>query len=202
MPRPRSLTTGQIAAAALAVIDGQGLAALSMRTVAKELDIGAMSLYRYVSDRRQLEELVVDRVLRAVDVRPPRGSAERKLTVLADRVRLAAAEHPAVVPLLMGHRHRCPSSLRWGESVLGVLDDAGLTGKRRVLAFRAILGYVFGAVQLEHFGALSGAGTTVIAELPRDEFPMLTESAADAKGVPPEEEFLGGLKILLRGLAL
>ena len=71
MPRPRSLTPDQIAAAALAVIDRDGLDALSMRTVARQLGIGAMSLYRYVTDRDQLEDLVVDLVLGAVDISLP-----------------------------------------------------------------------------------------------------------------------------------
>src|SRR6266542_4940063 len=59
MPRPRSLTLPQIAAAALAVLERDGLAALSMRTVAVELDVGTMSLYRYVDSKEQVEELVV-----------------------------------------------------------------------------------------------------------------------------------------------
>jgi AcrR family transcriptional regulator len=202
MPRPPSLTRTQIAAAALDVIDRDGLDALSMRMVARRLGIGAMSLYRYVSDRGQLEELVVELVLGAVDVNLPRASAARKLAVLADRVRAAVGEHPAVVPLLLTHRHRSVSSLRWGETVLGVLAAAGFTGKRRVIAFRAVLGYVFGALQVEHFSPLCGAGTEALAKLPVDEFPILSETAARAKTVGQEEEFRRGFAILLRGLGL
>ncbi|MFD0664655.1 TetR/AcrR family transcriptional regulator [Thermocatellispora tengchongensis] len=74
MPRPRSLTETEIAAAALAVIDRDGLDALSMRAVAKQLGTGTMSLYRYVEDRAQLETLVVDLVLGSVDYTlPPRA---------------------------------------------------------------------------------------------------------------------------------
>ncbi|MFD4197708.1 MULTISPECIES: TetR/AcrR family transcriptional regulator [Amycolatopsis] len=202
MPRPRSLTTTQIATAALAVLDREGLDALSMRTVAKELGMGTMSLYRYVSDRDELEGLVVDLVLQAIDVTVPRGSAAERLSVLADRVRIAVSRHPAVVPLLLMHRHRVPSSIRWGETMLTVLTDAGLTGKRRAIAFRTIVGYVFGALQVEHFGALSGAGTAALADLPPEEFPILSETAAQARSIPPEEEFRQGFDILLRGLGL
>ena len=202
MPRPRSLTPDQIAAAALAVIDRDGLDALSMRTVARQLGIGAMSLYRYVTDRDQLEELVVDLVLEAVDISLPRASARRKLAVLADRVRVAVSEHPAVVPLLLIHRHRALSSLRWGEAVLTVLAGDGFTGKRRVIAFRAVLGYVFGALQVEHFSPLSGMGTRALAALPAEEFPVLSETAARARTVAPEDEFRQGFAILLRGLGL
>ncbi|SFQ04570.1 regulatory protein, tetR family [Amycolatopsis arida] len=202
MPRPRSLTPDRIATAALTVLDRDGLAALSMRTVAGELGMSTMALYRYVADRGQLEELVVDLVLRAVDLTMPRGSAGTRLRVLADRVRVAVAEHPAVVPLLLAHRHRAPSSLRWGEVMLTVLTGAGLGGRRRVIAFRAILGYVFGALQVEHFGALSGPGTAALAALPPEEFPLLAETAARARTIPPEEEFRRGFDILLRGLDL
>ena len=202
MPRPRSLTPDQIAAAALAVIDRDGLDALSMRTVARQLGIGAMSLYRYVTDRDELEELVVDLVMEAVDISLPRASARRKLAVLADRVRVAVSEHPAVVPLLLIHRHRALSSLRWGEAVLTVLAGDGFTGKRRVIAFRAVLGYVFGALQVEHFSPLSGMGTRALAALSAEEFPVLSETAARARTVAPEDEFRQGFAILLRGLGL
>ena len=202
MPRPRSLTTHQIAAAALAVIDRDGLDVLSMRAVARQLGIGAMTLYRYVSDRDQLEEMVVDLVLGAVDISLPRGSAGRKLAVLADRVRVAVSEHPAVVPLVLIHRHRALSSLRWGEAVLTVLADAGFSGTKRVIAFRAVLGQVFGALQLQHFSPLSGTGTGVLAELPAEEFSVLSETAARARTVAPEDEFRQGFAILLRGLGL
>lgn len=66
MPRPRSLTTQAIAAAAITVIDRDGLAALSMRTVADELDRRTMALYRYVEDREELECLVVELALGTV----------------------------------------------------------------------------------------------------------------------------------------
>ncbi|NKQ57553.1 TetR/AcrR family transcriptional regulator [Amycolatopsis sp. K13G38] len=202
MPRPRSLTPDQIAIAALAVLDRDGLDALSMRTVARELGMGTMSLYRYVSDRDQVEELVVDLVLAEVDLTMPRGSAGRRLSVLADRVRAAVSGHAAVVPLLLAHRHRSASSRRWGEVMLSVLTQAGITGKQRVIAFRAIMGYVFGALQVEYFSALSGAGTAALAALPPEEFPILSETAARARDIAPDEEFRRGFDILLRGLGL
>src|SRR5216684_1301253 len=71
MPRPRSFTHSRIATAALAVVDRDGLGALSMRTVAGELGMGTMSLYRYVQDREELERLVVDVVIGTVDAGPP-----------------------------------------------------------------------------------------------------------------------------------
>lgn len=202
MPRQRSLTRAQIAAAALEIVDTDGLESLSMRTVARKLGIGAMSLYRYVADRDELEAMVVDLVLEAVDLRPPTGSARHRIAVLAQRVREAAVRHPAVVPLVLAHRHRVPAALRWGEVVLGVLADAGCAGKRRVYAFRALLAYTFGALEVQHYSALSGPGTRALAELPADEFPRLSETAAAARGIGAGDEFRHGLEILLRGLQI
>ncbi|MEU6038605.1 TetR/AcrR family transcriptional regulator [Actinomadura sp. NPDC047616] len=201
MPRPRSLSPARIAEAALAVIDRDGLPALTMRAVAQELGMGTMSLYRYVDDRQELEGLVVELVLGAVDTVPPPGAPWREqVATLVRRVRDAVAAHPAVVPLTMTHRHSSPASLRWGEAVVDVLAGAGFDARSRVIALRALLGYLLGAIQLEHLGPLAGAGTDVMAALPDDTYPRLAETARSAKTVTPDEEFDGGLAAVLAGI--
>ncbi|WP_024759087.1 TetR/AcrR family transcriptional regulator [Streptomyces exfoliatus] len=202
MPRPRSLTQDQLAAGALAVIDRDGLAALSMRTVAKELGMSPMGLYRYVADRDELEELVVERVLGSVDATPPATATpwRERIEIMAGRLRDGVAAHPGAVPLTVTHRHRSLAGLRWSETVLGILAEAGIDGGRRVVALRALHGYVTGAIQLEHLGPLAGEGTAAIAALPEDRFPHLAETARSAGDVGPDEEFFGGLRLLLRGL--
>ncbi|WP_137989159.1 TetR/AcrR family transcriptional regulator [Streptomyces vilmorinianum] len=202
MPRPRSLTPDRLAAAALAVIDRDGLAGLSMRTVAKELGMSTMGLYRYVADRDELEALVVERVLSAVDTTPPATDApwQERIEVMVGRLRDAMAAHPEVLPLTLTHRHRSPTLLRWPESVLGLLAEAGIEGERRVVALRGLLAYVIGAIQLEHLGPLSGEGTVAISELPPDRFPHMSETARQARALGPDREFSGGLAVFLRGL--
>jgi AcrR family transcriptional regulator len=199
VPRPRSLDHATIAAAALAVLDRDGLGGLSMRAVAAELGMGTMSLYRYVTDREQLERLLLDRVLSAVDTSvPARTGWQRRIVVLADRVRLAVGEHPHLVPLLLAHRQAAVVSLDWGEAVAAALTEGGVTGRRRVVALRAVISYVLGALQAQHYGPLAGPGTDVLAALP--DHPMLAETARQAGRVGPAEEFRGGLDLLLRGL--
>ncbi|GAA4143831.1 TetR/AcrR family transcriptional regulator [Actinomadura keratinilytica] len=202
MPRPRSLSPARIAEAALAVIDRGGLPALTMRAVAQELGMGTMSLYRYVDDRRELEGLVVELVLGSVDTEPPPGAPWREqVATLVRRVRDAVAAHPAIVPLTMTHRHRSPALLRWGEAVTDVLAGAGFDARGRVIALRALLGYLLGAIQLEHLSPLAGPGTDAIAALPDDAYPRLAETARGARGLAPEEEFDGGLAAVLAGIA-
>lgn len=197
MPRPRSLTHAQIAEAALAVLDRDGLAGLSMRAVGHQLRMGTMSLYRYVPDRDALEGLVVDLVLGLVDARPPRTAPKRQLLVLAERVRDAVGEHPAVIPLLLTHRHSSRASQEWGEVVLGVLTELGFTGRHRVVAFRSYLSHVFGTLQTQHFSPLSGTGTDALRS--QEDFALLAETAADAGKVSAAREFREGVELLLNG---
>ena len=60
---------------------------------------------------------------------------------------------------------------------------------------------MIGALRLAHLGPLSGAGTEALAGLPPDEYPMITENARIARAIPANEEFVGGLRIMLHGLA-
>ncbi|BCJ59914.1 TetR/AcrR family transcriptional regulator [Micromonospora endophytica] len=202
MPRPRSLTPDRIASAALTVIDRDGLTGFTMRAVAAELAMSAMALYRYIDDRGELERLVVERVLDGIDVSPPDPKLPwaARVTLLLRRMRAAVAAHPAVAPLVPVHRHRSAAVLRWTETVLGLLTEAGLTGERRVLALRALLGYLLGAIQLEHLGPLAGAGTAALAELAPQAYPHLADTARTARHIDPDAEFDGGLALLLRGL--
>ncbi|MFG5720947.1 TetR/AcrR family transcriptional regulator [Streptomyces murinus] len=203
MPRPRSLSHEQLAAAALTVLDRDGLAALSMRAVAKELGMSTMALYRYVRDRDELELLVVEFVLAAVDTGAPDTGLpwRERIEVLVRRIRDTLGAHPAVVPLTMTHRHHSRALLRWSETVLTVLTGAGFDGERRVIALRSLIAYVNGALQLEHLGALSGAGTAAISALPPEDFPLMAATGRSARQVEPEREFFGGLAVLLHGLA-
>ncbi|UGQ13842.1 TetR/AcrR family transcriptional regulator [Yinghuangia sp. ASG 101] len=221
MPRPRSLTQPQIAAAALRVLDRDGLDALTMRAVAAELDMGTMSVYRYVTDRAQLEALVVDHVLGMVDTDVPDAAPGRAeapvaqtpdggaaiadwaapIEAMVDRVRATVGAHTAVIPLLLIHRHASPHATRWGEAVLGVLASAGFDARQRAIAFRALLAYVFGALHVEYYSPLPGPGTAALAALDPHDFPHLAATAREARTLDTAEEFTAGLRLLLRGLA-
>lgn len=199
MPRPRSVTPERIAEAALGVIDRDGLDGLSMRAVGHELGMGTMSLYRYVSDRGALERLVVDLVLGLVDPRPPAAVPRRRLLALAERVRKVVGEHPAVIPLLLIHRHASRASQQWGEVALAALTEIGFTGRSRVVAFRAYVSHIFGTLLTQHFSPLSGAGTDHLRTA--HDFALLAQTAADAGAVSQAREFRESLELLLDGFA-
>ena len=198
MPRSRSLTLPAIAAAALAVVDRDGLAGLSMRSLAAELGTGTMSLYRYVEDREQLERAIVDLILSRVDLILDSDAAwDANVMLLLQRVRASAGAHPAIVPLLLMHRHLSGGSVRFGETLLTLLGQGGLTGQRRVIAFRTLLSFVLGALQYQHLGSVTGSGTASLAELPVSEFPLLAETARAAQSLSPDDEFDVGLRLVI-----
>jgi AcrR family transcriptional regulator len=195
------LTSAAIAEAALSLMDAEGLAFLSMRTVAARLGVGTMSLYRYVDNRDALEALVVDAVVGNVDVHLPAAMPWRtKISTLITRVRRLIESHPAIVPLLLTRRQSTAGSIRWGEAMMKALAAGGFEGAARVIAFRALLSYLVGAVQVEYFGPLSGQGTAVLAALPRDAYPFIVQTAAAARRVNPDREFKEGLDAVLDGL--
>ena len=201
MARPRTLTDADIAAAALAIVDRDGIAALSMRTVAQQLGTGTMSLYRYVAGREQIERLVVERVLGAVNTAvPARAKWPERITILAERIREAVGMHSGVVPLVMLHRHSSQSVKRCTEVFLRALTDAGFSGKIRVIALRTLVAFLNGMLVSQHHGPLPGAGTAVLARMKDPEFPLMAETARDAQHVTPPEEFRKGLVIVLDGI--
>jgi hypothetical protein len=61
------------------------------------------------------------------------------------------------------------------------------------------MSYVIGAVQVEHFGPLSGPGTEALADLPSTRAPT-SPTARHARTIPPAEELQHGLRLVFRGL--
>lgn len=207
MPRPRSLTTRQIAAAALAVIDRDGLPALSMRTVAAELDRRTMALYRYVEDREELECLVVDLALGPVLDRatpaPVAPSPRTRLLTLLDLMREAVGAHPGILPLAVRHHGNCLPALRWREQLLEALADAGLDAPQRAAALHALVSYVIGELELEHHAAAAtAAGTAPAGPLVPETFPLLSAALAARAATDPARAFTDGARTVLDGLGL
>jgi TetR/AcrR family transcriptional regulator, tetracycline repressor protein len=90
-----------VVAQALTVIAQQGVAALTMRTLATRLGVVPGALYRHVRNKEQLQDLVLDGVLAEVDAAVDASLPwTRQLTVLAHRLRQVLEGHPGVAGLL------------------------------------------------------------------------------------------------------
>jgi AcrR family transcriptional regulator len=207
MGRPPRFTREQVQAAALALVDAQGLAALSMRTLAAALGTGPMTLYNHVQDRNDLDGLVVDAVVaKIVWVREAREDWRDEVRVIATAVWQAVRAHPHVIPLILSRRSRSAPFLDLSEALLSALARGGHRDQALLAAFRAVTGFVMGFAQAELQGPLSaqtGGPEEAIARfqaLPAGRYPRLVEIATAAAASDPAVEFRAGLDALLAGL--
>jgi AcrR family transcriptional regulator len=130
---------------ALDVVAQEGLEALSMRRLAQELDVWPMSMYRHFRDKEDLLDAVAAAGAEGVVPPPGRGSAADRLRTLAGEVRAVLARQPQEL------RRRTPSSAgvqRVNESAEAVLSEDGASPAEATAAWRAVLAYVIGSIEL------------------------------------------------------
>lgn len=113
-------------AAALALADEQGLAAVSMRSVAAALGVTPMALYRHVGDKQELLDGLVEQLLMELPLPDPALPWRARLDLLGLEMRRSAARHPEVVAILLQRPAATPGALRVRESVYVALRDAGI----------------------------------------------------------------------------
>jgi AcrR family transcriptional regulator len=114
-----------IAAAAIALADAEGLAAVSMRKVAASLGAGTMSLYNYVPAKEQLFDLMLDAVAGEWELPDtPSGDARADLLKFAKQGLAAMRRHAWVPALILTRPTIGPNSLRCTEFFLAVMSDS------------------------------------------------------------------------------
>lgn len=207
MGRPPRFSRAAVEDAAVAVLDREGAAGLTLRAVAKELGTGAMTLYTYVDDRTGLEAAVVDGVLRHVQLPRDSGADWRADVVeIAVAVWRAVRPHPNAIALILARRGRSARFLETAEGLLAALARSGLDGGELLAAFRAVSTLATAFAMTELAGPLSAAreqpGTVIewFRGLPPERYPRLIEVAGAARTSTPESEFRRGLTALLVGL--
>ncbi|MFI7001749.1 TetR/AcrR family transcriptional regulator C-terminal domain-containing protein [Nocardia sp. NPDC050175] len=142
--------------------------------------------------------MVVDEVLAGIDVSTPADAHWRdRLTALLGRMRAAISAHPATVPLVPRHRKSATGTRRWMEAMLSVLAEGGFDGPDRVIAQRTLVAFLLGSLENQHYASINAPATTAIAQLSPEEYPMLTQTAAQARKMSVDDEFRGGLEICL-----
>ena len=104
MPAPRKFTEAQLHEAALAIVDREGLPALTMRRLAEALGTGAMTLYNYVAGKEGLEELVVAAIVAEVRLPDPTDDWQQDAYAIANAMWQGVRAHPAAIPLVLTRR--------------------------------------------------------------------------------------------------
>ncbi|MFD6417681.1 TetR/AcrR family transcriptional regulator [Streptomyces sp. NPDC060194] len=129
MARPRKplLSRERIIEAASALVDAEGLDAVSTRRLAAELGVSGPSLYNHFRTKDQILEAVADAVSARVDLSMFEDGRDWR-TALHDwavSYRAALSAHPNIVPVLVRGPGRRPAGLRLADAMFGAMVDAG-----------------------------------------------------------------------------
>lgn len=196
MPRqPRSpLSRERILETALAVADRAGGRAVTMRGIARQLGVEAMSLYHHVRDREDLLDGLAETMVRSGLPAPPPGTPAREiLTGFARGIRATALAHPDAFQLVGLRPLRRPEALGAVTTLLSSLDAAGMDVDLAVTAYRVTVAYARGFALSEIAGLTLGPG--VDTPLPPDLTPYAAVLAQDTEAM-----FESGLAVIIAGL--
>jgi AcrR family transcriptional regulator len=135
-PAKPALSREAIVEAALAIVRDEGVAALSMRRLAQALDTGAASLYVYVANRDELQELLFDAAVASIDTEPvdPARWREQLKAVVARMVKLMAEDYPGLAQLAMARIPTGDNALRVTDSMLALLKAGGASDQAAAYA--------------------------------------------------------------------
>jgi AcrR family transcriptional regulator len=193
-----------VAAEALAMLDEEGVDALSMRRLAERLGVGTMTLYGYVRSKDELLDAAVGAAVAEFAFTPPDGPLRDRLRALAHAVRDVFERHPALPQLRARGPVVQPPMFRMTEPGMQMLLDAGFPPEDAARTFRLLFVYVFGAM-------LFGPDTPSAEEqrraraalhlLPEDEFPAIAATASHmAASTGGREQFDYALDVILDGI--
>ncbi|GAA3452998.1 hypothetical protein GCM10018962_48310 [Dactylosporangium matsuzakiense] len=150
--RPPTIHRDDVLAAAVAVIDTEGLEALTMRRLGSALGVTAMSLYRHFASRDAVLAAVVDALAHTVDFVPHRTWPET-LRSFAEGYRAMLLRHPRAVALLATH----PVDERRGRELIAPLltafAEAGVGDERAVTIVQSVAVFTLGHALAQVGGA-------------------------------------------------
>lgn len=217
-PAP-SLSRAEITAAAVTLADTKGIEAVSMRTLAVELGVGAASLYRYVARKEELIDLMVDAVVGNDLQFDVRGDWREDLYTFAHAQRAMSLRHPWMAVPRAGLRNFGPNTAQCYERVLSAIDGLGLEIDEMLVMVETLDAFVHGRVleELSEREAVRRSGLdqeqwmqTQIPYIERliesGRYPLLTRVVFDARAPHDPDRLKNGfdlgLERVLDGLAM
>ena len=169
--RREPISRDAIVAAAIGLLDREGLAALSMRRLGEELGAGAASLYWHVGSKDGLLDLVLDEIIGEVEVPEPDPARwQEQLKEMAKSQRRVSLRHPYLVRVSIGRIPMGPNALRCSERTLAILRAGGLSPRLAVQGYLLLIDTVNGFTMDE---------TGVEDAAPRKRDPDELQKAAD-----------------------
>jgi AcrR family transcriptional regulator len=219
--RDNVLNRDKIVGAAIALADGEGAAAVNMRRIAKDLGVGAMSLYWHVVDKEQLLDLMLDVVEGESRVADLSGDWRVDFRNIASERRRVLLTHPWAADFMSNRKQLGPNALLRVEQSLSVLDGVDLDARTALKILMTMDGYVTGTVlnelreiRVEETQARDGLSDAEISEGFEDWMGRLDDSGQFKRvlrifreGIDPDaaetrdERFEFGLDCVLDGVA-
>lgn len=207
----------QITAAAIKIADEEGIEALSIRRVAREVGAGAMSLYRYIDSKDDLIELMSD-AAEGEEPLPdkPSGDWRADLRDFAARSRTLLRRHPWLTTRVTSRPSFGPNALRCYEYGLRCIDGLGLSIDEMLAISISMTGYVRTFVQGEQAEVELRRRTKLTEEdwrlsqapyleqiIGSGKYPLFTKVILDAAlpHMDPDRQFSTGLDHLLDGIS-
>jgi AcrR family transcriptional regulator len=201
--RERALTT------AVALADAEGIGALTMRRLARELGVEAMSLYHHVANKDEILDGMVDLVFGEIELPADDADWHPAMRDRAISVRAALTRHPWAIGIMESRSTPGPATLQHHDAVIGCCRRAGFSVEMTAHAFSMIDSYIYGFVLQEinlPFDDTDDLGEVVESMMPRpvaERYPNLVELTAEhilQPGYRYGDEFEWGLQLLLAGL--
>ena len=207
-PRRTPLNRERVLRAAIALADERGAQELTMRKLAGELGVEAMSLYNHVANKDDLLNGMVDIVFGEIEAPSPGGDWKAELRKRAVSTREALNRHRWAIGEMEGRTDHGPNNLRLHDAVLGCLRAAGFSVEMTVHAYSVQDAYIYGFV-LQQSDMSSESPQDFAAEAQRQmrdyaaalaDYPHLVEVVGGyvaESGYDYEAEFLFGLDVVL-----
>ena len=140
------LSREEIVDAAIAIADGEGAEAVSMRRIAQVLRAGAMSLYWHLANKEHLLELMLDALMADIEVPEPTGDWQSDLRVQARSTRQVLLRHNWVINFIAARPPLGPNTLRNLDKSLAALEGLDIDTATAVNVLQTVATYVSGAV--------------------------------------------------------
>lgn len=201
------LTRTAILDAAIALIDADGVEAVSMRTVGRRLGVDAKSLYHHVDGKDGLLDAIAEWVLAGISIPALTGSLDVDLTAIARAFRRDTIAHPRAAALVLTRQLASFAGLAPLEAVLSVLRTAGLSAEESVHVVRAMLALVIGTLLREvQAGPTFGVADAVGIDRRRitladSGFPSIAEAAPILARCDHEQEFEYSVALMVDAIA-
>ncbi|NWF25593.1 TetR/AcrR family transcriptional regulator [Streptomyces sp. PKU-EA00015] len=207
--RRRPLSKETVLRSAVALADEAGTGALTMRRLAGRLGVEAMSLYHHFRNKEAILDGMVDLVFGEIELPPKDLHWRAAMRRRAVSTRDALIRHPWAIGLMDSRSNPGPATLCHHDAVIGCLRSGGFTIAGAAHAFSVLDSYIYGftlqelSLPFESSAGIEGLADSILEQMPRDEFPHLTEMIghhALKPGYAYSAEFDIGLDLILDGL--